>query len=127
MAYSYALVLTVRSPEKISNSVKNKAAKTHVGYVYKQTLISLVSQWCILHHWWRGCNWVTIIHIGVKFGVARFDTIRQFSGALNGEASDEWASRFLFICICYSLLNNFDAKPHRTNFMYYEEDRIYQV
>ena len=101
--------------------------KTHVGYVYKQTLISLVSQWCIIHHWWRGCNWVTNIHIGVKFGFARFDNRGNFQDALDREASDEWASRFLFICTCDSLLINFDAKPHRTNFMYYEEDRIYQV
>ena len=32
--------------------------------------------------------------IDVKFGVARFDYSRQFSGALSSEASDEWASRF---------------------------------
>ena len=37
-------------------------------------------------------------HIGVKFGVARFDYSRQFSGALNREASNRWASRSVFIC-----------------------------
>ena len=51
-------------------------------------------------------------HIGVKFGVARFDYSGQFPGRLIGEASDEWASRFLFICVC-SLFCNFDAKPRR--------------
>ena len=38
------------------------------------------------------------MHIGVKFGVARFDYSRQFSGALNREASNRWASRSVFIC-----------------------------
>ena len=38
-------------------------------------------------------------HIGVKFGVARFDYSGQFPGRLIGEASDRWASRFAFICL----------------------------
>ena len=33
MAYSYALVLTTRSPEKTFKPVKNKATKNDVGYV----------------------------------------------------------------------------------------------
>ena len=53
--------------------------------------------------------------IGVKFGVARFDYSGQFSGALSSEASDEWASRFyLYASLNYLLIENFDAKPHRT-------------
>ena len=52
----------------------------------------------------------------MKFGVARFYNGGQFSGALNREASDEWASRFLFICLMY-LIFNFDAKPHRTKIL----------
>ena len=47
MAYSYALVLTVRSPEKISTIVKNKATKTHVGYVLYAALSMLIGLWCI--------------------------------------------------------------------------------
>ena len=33
MAYSYALVLTIRSPEKTLTIVKDKATKKRVGYV----------------------------------------------------------------------------------------------
>ena len=44
----------------------------------------------------------------MKFGVARFDIDGQFSGALSSEASDEWASRFLFICL--EFLINFGAE-----------------
>ena len=44
----------------------------------------------------------------MKFGVARFDYDGQFSGGLDREASDEWASRFLFICVL-DFLYNFDA------------------
>ena len=54
------------------------------------------------HDRYNGCIGIGI-HIGVKFGVARFDYDRQFSGALDREASDEWASRFLFICLVYSI------------------------
>ena len=43
----------------------------------------------------------------MKFGVARFDIDGQFSGALSSEASDEWASRFLFIC-SYSFFVSYD-------------------
>ena len=45
----------------------------------------------------------------MKFGVARFDYDGQFSVALDGEASDEWASRFLFICLIPSFIATFDA------------------
>ena len=37
-----------------------------------------------------------------------FRQVRQFSGALSSEASDGWASRFLFICVLFSFFN-FDA------------------
>ena len=50
------------------------------------------------HDRFNGCIGFDI-HIGVKFGVARFDIDGQFSGALSSEASDGWASRFLFICV----------------------------
>ena len=46
----------------------------------------------------------------MKFGVARFDNEGNFQDALSSEASDEWASRFLFICTWYTIFN-FDAKP----------------
>ncbi len=39
----------------------------------------------------------------------------QFSGALDSEASDEWASRFLFICTLKLLFITSMPKPHRTN------------
>ena len=54
-----------------------------------------------------GCIGIDI-HIGVKFGVARFDIIGQFSGALGSEASDGWASRFYLYAFCISFCN-FDA------------------
>lgn len=51
-------------------------------------------------------------HIGVKFGVARFDYSGQFPGRLIGEASDRWASRsYLFVLEIF--FYHFDAKPHR--------------
>ena len=49
--------------------------------------------------------WVIGIYMGVFYSyrrevrVARFGISGQFSGALDSEASDGWASRFLFICL----------------------------
>ena len=68
-----------------------------------------------LHNRHNGCIGYDI-RIGVKFGVARFDNGGQFSGALNCKASDEWASRFLFICL--ELLLNFGAEAPSYQYMF---------
>ena len=68
----------------------------------------LVSLWCVRMIGLTGILG-RVYHIGVKFGVARFDNGGQFSGALNCEASDGWASRFLFICLIPSFIATFDA------------------
>ena len=49
------------------------------------------------------------IRIGVKFGVARFDTMGNFQDALNREASDGWASRFFVYMRLTIFYYNFDA------------------
>ena len=78
------------------------------------------------HDRYNGCKGLIYTYIGVKFGVARFDYDRQFSGALDREASDEWASRFYLYVSCYHLfIEYFDEKPHRTlNLIYYGSDDV---
>ena len=79
---SYALVLTVRSPGKTFNLMsRTKQLETHVGYVISRPTLHLSA---------NGVSaplvaWVYVgnfIHIGVKFGVARFDISGQIPGRL---------------------------------------------
>ena len=58
----------------------------------------LVSLWCVCMIGLTGILG-RVYHIGVKFGVARFDIDGQYSGALDSEAGNGWASRSLFICL----------------------------
>lgn len=60
--------------------VKNKATKTHVG-VFISRPITPAGLWYILTigYW---CIRLCYIHLGVEFGVARFDYNGQFPGRL---------------------------------------------
>ena len=58
----------------------------------------LVSLWCVRMIGLTGILG-RVYHIGVKFEVARFDIDGQYSGALDSEAGNGWASRSLFICL----------------------------
>ena len=82
MAYSYALILTVRSPGKISNYSQKQSNEDARWVCVQTTLIMLVSQWCIFIMGDEFYIQVYCIHIGVKFGVARFDYSGQFPGRL---------------------------------------------
>ena len=73
----------------------------------------LVSLWCVRMIGLTGILG-RVYHIGVKFGVARFDIDGQYSGALDSEAGNEWASRSLFICLEILLIFSM-PEPHRTN------------
>ena len=113
-AYSYALVLTTRSPEKTFNTVKNKATKKRVGYVvFIQPLLCSLT-YGVPHDRYNGYIGFDIYIYRREVRSCSFRQYGQFSGALSSEASDEWASRFLFIWFMLSSYYNFDAKPHRT-------------
>ena len=59
--------------------------------------------------------WYT--YIGVKFGVARFDTMGNFQDALNREASTDGLHVFLFISLILSFNNDVEAASHIKTFM----------
>ena len=89
MAYSYALILIVRSPGKTFRQCQKQSNEDARWVCVQTTLFMLVSQWCIFIMGDELYIQVYCIHIGVKFGVARFDTMGNFQDALNDEASDE--------------------------------------
>ena len=74
----------------------------------------LVSLWCVRMIGLTGILG-RVYHIGVKFGVARFDIDGQYSGALDSEAGNGWASRSLFICLEIFFIFFSMPEPHRTN------------
>ena len=82
----------------------------------------LVSLWCVRMIGLTGILG-RVYHIGVKFGVARFDIDGQYSGALDSEAGNGWASRSLFVCVIFFFLN-FDAGVPSYKYIHYDEESI---
>ena len=80
--------------------------------MYFTILAMLASLWCICMIGFAGVLGI-VYHIGVKFGVARFDIDGQYSGALDSEASNRWASRSLFIYLVFFYFFDAGAPPYK--------------
>ena len=84
----YALILTVRNPEKISckSGTKQRECPSWVCYIHAslcRTAIGVsLCHWSLLALWWYD------EHIGVGLRRCSFRLARPFSGASNREASD---------------------------------------
>ena len=97
MAYSYALVLTTRSPEKTFNQCQEQSNEEArwVCCIYTSPVM-LVSLWCIRTVGITGVKGV-IYPYRREVRSCSFQQHGQFSGALDSEASDGWASRFVYM------------------------------